>query len=285
MEQTVTRETVATQEAGCSYGSYIKRVLVTPAKAAAWLETQETNRKVLKSNVAKLVRQLREGKWRDSVDLIAFDIHGHLFNGQHRLHAIVETGISVWLDVKYNCPPETKLSTDNGTPRSAAATTTIWTGRRMSNQTAAAARIMANPLYLTSGGRLSVTADDLIAFCEGHWDVMDFLDARGYTHTRAITQAPVLAAIGNAYRTLGPEVCGRFLDLMQKPQLCGPGESAVSYLVFWLLESASSKRRGSLPRTWMYYTTEAALASFAKGEDWGQVRVRREGPARYSLTN
>lgn len=73
-------------------------MLVTPEIATDWLENRNVeNRR--KSNVAarKYARLVRAKRWKCTHQGIAFDRHGFLIDGQHRLMAIVATGIAVKL--------------------------------------------------------------------------------------------------------------------------------------------------------------------------------------------
>lgn len=70
--------------------------LITPALAESWLKLLAPYQRP--ENVVRLkkyVQELREGRWTDSENAIAFQEDGFLVNGRHRLRAIVITGISV----------------------------------------------------------------------------------------------------------------------------------------------------------------------------------------------
>ena len=64
-------------------------VNITPAMAEKWLAKNLGNRHVRESHVATLVRDIRDGNWRQTGEAIKFDWDGRLIDGQHRLHAIV----------------------------------------------------------------------------------------------------------------------------------------------------------------------------------------------------
>lgn len=91
---------------------------VTPGVAKVWLdEANVKNRRLRQKHVAALVSDLAGGAWRLSPDAVAFDVTGRLINGQHRLTAIVETGIAADCIVLLNAPVDTYDITDDGLKR------------------------------------------------------------------------------------------------------------------------------------------------------------------------
>ena len=68
---------------------------VTPEIARAWLERNTGNRAASMAHVAKLEKAIRDGGWKMTGDPIRFSKGGSLLDGQHRLHAILQSGITV----------------------------------------------------------------------------------------------------------------------------------------------------------------------------------------------
>lgn len=71
-----------------------RRVRVTPEMASEWLKKNHSNRKINKQIVSRYARTLSEDGWRLNGDTIKFDNKDGLIDGQHRLTACVETGVS-----------------------------------------------------------------------------------------------------------------------------------------------------------------------------------------------
>lgn len=69
-------------------------VVVTPQLANDLLQTQITNRPISYVKVAEYAELMKEGKWEQCGDTICVDENNHLTDGQHRLLAIVKSGIS-----------------------------------------------------------------------------------------------------------------------------------------------------------------------------------------------
>ena len=97
------------------------KVLVTPDMADKWIKTNvENNRNINYATVATYARMMAEGKWYMSPDYIAFDDKGCLFNGQHRLSAVIISGVSVWMNVDFGGYDDNSMAiTDQGASRSA----------------------------------------------------------------------------------------------------------------------------------------------------------------------
>lgn len=88
------------------------KTLITPSIAATMLATQVRNRVLRKSLVNKFSDLLKQQKFETTHQGIAFDINGCLIDGQHRLHAIIETGISAYMLVTRGLDPEIYFAID-----------------------------------------------------------------------------------------------------------------------------------------------------------------------------
>lgn len=78
--------------------------LVGPELASQWLETMAPNRKLKEASVAMYANDMAMGNWALSPQGIAFDEHGECFDGQHRLRAVVRSGMTVALLVLRGFP-------------------------------------------------------------------------------------------------------------------------------------------------------------------------------------
>jgi len=93
-------------------------VNVTPELARMWLVNNNFNRPKNSDTVAKYVRQIREGRWRLTHQGVALTKRGFLLDGQHRLFAIVECGVTLPMRVFVNEPIENYEVIDCGRNRS-----------------------------------------------------------------------------------------------------------------------------------------------------------------------
>jgi len=95
-------------------------VKVTPDVAQAWLDKNENNRKLTSDRVIRFAEDMEAGRWVDyHPHGVSFDNTGRLIDGQHRLHAVVLSGVPITMRVTMNLPPEMHAVFDLGTPRTA----------------------------------------------------------------------------------------------------------------------------------------------------------------------
>lgn len=99
---------------------YTVSTLVTPELASELLDNNVNNRSLRQSYVNHLVNELTEGRWHLTHQGIAVATDGRLLDGQHRLTAIVESGLSATLNISYDCDPNAFKVIDTGTARTCA---------------------------------------------------------------------------------------------------------------------------------------------------------------------
>jgi len=92
-------------------------MVITPEIAKQYLQRNTHNRKIQKAKVEHFVKLLLDGLWTVSNDNIAFDVNGVLVNGQHRLQAVIDSGISITQLVMFGVPESAQQYMDVGTPR------------------------------------------------------------------------------------------------------------------------------------------------------------------------
>jgi hypothetical protein len=69
---------------------------ITPDFARSALERKNINRTIRLSQIRKIIRTLEQDRWEINGETIIFDADGRLIEGQHRLKAVAETGITMW---------------------------------------------------------------------------------------------------------------------------------------------------------------------------------------------
>lgn len=96
----------------------VKVMAVTPEIAKQWLKTNTGNfRKLDMRRVTLYSKEMAAGQWQLNGETIKFDSDGMLLDGQHRLHAVVESGATVEMLVVNNVTASA-VSMDRGKPRS-----------------------------------------------------------------------------------------------------------------------------------------------------------------------
>lgn len=89
---------------------------ITPERARELRANAVTNRTIKTKNLEKIKRAIVTGKFVPTHQGIAIDSEGHMFDGNHRCQAVIDTGISTKMFVVYNAP--NVIPIDSGTGRS-----------------------------------------------------------------------------------------------------------------------------------------------------------------------
>lgn len=100
---------------------YSEVVVITPEEAQNILNTRNRdNRPLDKRQIARYAASMKSGEWRVNGESIIFAPDGTLLDGQNRLAAIVQAGISVSTNVMYNIPEDARPTMNSGKKRTAA---------------------------------------------------------------------------------------------------------------------------------------------------------------------
>lgn len=165
------------------------RTLVTPKVAEKWLKTNTKNRVIQKSLVDEYARDMEAGAWRENGDAIRFHKDGHLADGQHRLMAIIKSGISMECSVVEGLDDADQMTIDSGRKRTAGDNFAI-TGENYGSLLASTIKMlygMATGLYST---RLTMT--ELIDILDAHPGIRD---SASVAHKSRILRPSVMSAI------------------------------------------------------------------------------------------
>lgn len=116
----------------------MKLTLVTPDLATSYLNHNNRNRPLNPLTVWRYSQDLLAGSFLSTAQPIVFDWNGDLLDGQHRLWAIVESGVSAEFYVATGEDPATFKAYDRGRKRTAADVMSIL-GHKNTNHLAAVA--------------------------------------------------------------------------------------------------------------------------------------------------
>ena len=157
----------------------IEEVEVTEEKAREWLEDMAPNRSVSRNNLENLVRAMEAGRWHNDGSPIKFDTQRRLVDGQHRLLAVVHTGIPQTFLVVWGVDPTAMTTLDTGKTRNRADVLKIHDPTLVDvNNVAAATTIMLRWMKGARNNNLRneyVANDEAVLFYDEHKD--DIFDA------------------------------------------------------------------------------------------------------------
>lgn len=95
-------------------------VTITPRDAAQWLKANQHNRPVVRSHVHFLAKELIAGQWQLNGQPIVVSDGENILDGQHRLLAIIESGIEMRTLVIYGISQDAFKTIDTGKVRTSA---------------------------------------------------------------------------------------------------------------------------------------------------------------------
>ena len=73
-----------------------KKILVTPEVAQSYLLNNKRNRNVKKASLSRLSNEMKRGLWKeDTAEMIKISKTGNILDGQHRLLAVIDSGVSI----------------------------------------------------------------------------------------------------------------------------------------------------------------------------------------------
>lgn len=155
---------------------------ITPELAREWLGRNTHNRHLRGDTVSAYARDMRAGRWHFTGEAVKFAADGTLLDGQHRLQAVVQAGVSVQMLVVHGLDPATQAAMDTGRKRTAADFLSL-AGEKGSALIAATAK-----LVLTNAGR----PDRQVS----HGEIAELLEAEPFLRTICTEITPRLPVAG-----------------------------------------------------------------------------------------
>ncbi len=92
--------------------------IITPEIAVKMLQSNTANRALTESHIATLAKEMRSGCWKVNGDMIRANVDGVIIDGQHRLHAVVRSGVTIQSWVMDGLPNDVFDTIDVGKRRS-----------------------------------------------------------------------------------------------------------------------------------------------------------------------
>lgn len=191
-----------TKDAPTPVGAY---ETITPDMAKDFLVRNHSNRNVIKSRVAEYAEAMRTGKWRTTHEGIAIGAEGVLYDGQHRLKAIVEANVPIVLHVMRGLSPESRQVIDTGRSRSASDNIAIVEGVHLHRTQAAALNVIWMATIAKSVAR-NANADEVRETLLKHLAGYEAMKHALGTSKRGLTRAGFTAAFIYAYPTSAEKI-------------------------------------------------------------------------------
>jgi hypothetical protein len=175
-------------------------VEITPAVAKRLLQGNINNRNLRKRKIETYATAMKAGQWRPTREPIEFAEDGTLLNGQHRLHAVIESGVTILNPVKLGVDPREQLVMDTGMSRMASDVLAM-NGYEDATQLAAAAKILylwrnAPGMTMLRAGSSRINNEIVEEFVEQNASLTDSVKlAKEATKSFKLLPASVMAAL------------------------------------------------------------------------------------------
>lgn len=248
------------------------KLKVTPAIAKEWLDTaNHSNRRLSRHNVIKFAADMRDGNWQDThQNVIAFYEDGTLADGQHRLAAVVMSGVPVSMFVASGLSKKDGGMIDQGRTRSVADALKIGglisSDKYTSYAVAIVKLIRSAECRNNNGFSIAQTAKAI----EDMQDGIEFA-CRHTTSMKGIglKNATMRAAVAVAFYHVDQALLERFCRVMVSGMPEGSGDEMLIRFRNWLIVLGATK--GGTDRIVRYQTILKIIDAYNKGINLSRI--------------
>lgn len=239
-------------------------VVVTPDLAQEWLARNLNNRNVVPSRVAAYAAQMSAGSWKLTHQGIAFDEHGNLVDGQHRLRAVVQSGVATKFWVFRGVSREAMIAIDVGKSRTAC-DAFLLLGDTATRDSVAVSRVLLGSYVFQRGETekldiaYAIGWDKLRVFHDAMRDAIDF--ALLNASEKGLRHGCVSAAIASAWFTENRELLSEFKEHFSSGLVTSESDVAAIKLRTFMLTS-NKTRGGREARSDLFLRSCTALRAY-----------------------
>jgi len=244
---------------------------ITPAKAEAYLKGNKKNRKVRRSVVQKYASAMSKGQWRLNHQGLGFNGDGTLYDGQHRLLAVIESGKSVKMLVTRGLEKDSMFGCDIGKNRDLVDVATIaGVDMDITRTHVSTARAMIDGIKTGAYGigSSSWSFEDLISYIRTHWSAIEFAMN---LELGAMSSACVRAVAARAYYSVDHATLEEFFQILATGVTKSQAGMWPIKLREYLLTFRNPGGGFSLRRS-LYAKTERALTKFVDVAPFTRLR-------------
>lgn len=186
---------------------------VDPDVAANWMEYNTHNRKISPRLVNVYAETMLEGDWRLNGEPIIFDKNGRLQSGQHRLLAVIESGVTIRTVLVEGAEPENIYSLESGRRRRLTDVLVLNGEKNVMALSAALSWTWRWEHHLMDRGGETPTHTHLLRVLEKHPDLRDDLSEGMRPKTAGFsTSVGVMSALYHQFKRLDEEDCKNFWE-------------------------------------------------------------------------
>jgi hypothetical protein len=169
---------------------------ITPGMAADILRGNTRNRTLRKGLVELYAGEMKAGRWLETHQGIAINCDGTLLDGQHRLAAIVESGVSQRMVVTRGVPSASQIAMDDHAKRTAADSIGLDRGIHVDATTVAIAR---GVVRYSKNDNTQISKQEVASIMDVLRSPMEFVAPFIATKQRGVTASCVWCAVALAW--------------------------------------------------------------------------------------
>ncbi len=257
--------------------------LITPHLASIYLERNNVNRILRPPVVASYADQMRRGQWKLTSQGISFDTNNNLVNGQHRLYAVIKSGVSVKMSVTFEEDPEAFKYIDTSKRRTVSDVFYIEDITNANNISAGIGRYVALNRQLESSStkytEMKLTSEDMLQIYHSDaefWSNTTNLAYRCYSNLRLLPPSAITGFMAHLIKTRKHrhEIVERFiLELFDieahTNQVIPLFRKTIFNAELTLRKISPNHKIALLIKTWNYYITnrEVKILRFTPSTD------------------
>lgn len=245
-----------TNEITAASGARITVEKIGPTEAQDFLDHNNRNRSLTAKTTNKYVRAIESGEWPFLGDPVRFDRNGDMIDGQHRMAAVVETGVTLEFVIVRGLAPDSQKYMDGGRTRTAVDQLKI---EGMANAPAAAAIAtcaMRWDLGDILAANIKFSTFEVVDWVEEHVDQVEAA-VMAANRVRQATGATI-SIIGGAHIQATRVSTGDVIDDFFNGLITGAGLESGSPILALRDTVSRNKRDGTLTRTnELWYTVHA----------------------------
>lgn len=230
---------------------------VTPAMAQQWLnQNHAENRAINISRVAQYARSMRDHEWLPTGESIKFDVLDRLMDGQHRLLAVLKSGMTVPMFITRGLDPSVFHVIDHGYSRP-----TLWWAPKDHRATTMAMYVYPGGAAYRSASERP-TESEAAEFYQKHYEAIAF--AVGIMPNMRGVDARVRAAVARASYHIGRTLLMDFSGALYLHQVNPSARRQLTVMKLRdVLTDRQRDRRQHASAKSRYLKVEAALRAFA----------------------
>jgi hypothetical protein len=245
---------------------------ITPKIAKQMLQANARNRQVSEPNVARLTKEMKSGRWKLNGDMIRRSKDGNILDGQHRLMAVVRSGVTIQSWVMDDVPDDVFDTIDVGKKRSTADTLSCL-GEKNARDLAATLTLIERYMTGRAESQVEYSNSEMEGLLIKYPDVREHLVSNG--NRTPLIQPSVLNCCHYLFSKKDPELANEFIEKVVR----GIGlEMGDPWYVLRerLVENSISKAK--LPKTQVWALCIKAWNYARDGKRISCLKLIREGP-------